>query len=411
MLNKIILKNGLRLITIPVSGVETVAVLVLVGVGSRFENEKTNGLAHFTEHMLFQGTEKYPSKFSLSLEVDKIGAEFNGMTDKEYTGYFVKAESRHLNLAVDILSQMACKPLIKGEEIEREKNVILQEIAMREDMPQVKAIDSLWEMVFNGNPLGLSGAGEKRSILGFKKDNFLSFRESYYRNDNTVVIVLGKFEEKEVLDLVENKFSSLSDKSGEKFKTFLDKQNRKLKKTISRKTDQVHLALGFPAFSRISSFRYPQALLDIILGSGMSSRLFQKIREEKSLAYYVGSEAEIYMDTGIFCINGGVDKKRVKEAIEAIWEELIKIKSQKLEIKNSELRKAKDYLRGKMVLRLEEPLDKAMFFGMRELLEGKMDTPDRVLEKIEKVNLEEVLHVAKEIFKEKKSSLVIVGDY
>lgn len=409
MVSKKVFENGLRLLTVPIREVKTVAVLVLVGVGGRYEDEETNGLSHFYEHMLFQGTEKYPSKMSLGIAVDQIGAEYNGWTDKEYTAYYVKAESRHLPIAVDVLSQLICHPLLKEEEMEKERNVILQEIAMREDNPQIKAVDCLWEEVFKGHPLGLSGTGEKKSVLRLKQKQFTGFKQKYYNSANVVVVVAGNFEQKKAEEMVERYFNDLKEGSKNTFKPFDLIQKKERKRIIKKETDQAHLVLGFHAFSRVSPKKYSQSLLDIIMGAGFSSRLFQRIREELRLAYYVGSEAESYLDTGIFACFAGLDKRKVKEGTEAIWEELKKVTSNKAQVTSEELRKAKDYLRGKMVLRLEESLDIATFYGVREVLLGKTEEPEEILEKIEKVTIEEITNTAAEIFKPERVSLVVVG--
>jgi len=410
MLTKKTFANGLRLLTIPMPWVKTVTVLVLVGVGGRYEREKTNGLTHFLEHMLFQGTEKYPNKMSLGIAVDEIGAEYNGWTDKEHTAYFIKAESKHLGRAVEVLSELVCHPRIKKEEIEAERNVILQEIAMREDNPQVLAVDKLWETVFEGNPLGLSGTGEKKSIITFQRDNFLDFKRKFYTADNTVVVVAGNFPQNEAEEQVEKSFLSLEKGEGKSFEKFLLKQKTFRKKIIDKKTEQAHLVLGFPGFSRTSDKKYVQSLLDVILGGGFSSRLFQKIREELRLAYYVGSEAESYLDTGIFACFAGLDKNNVNKGLKAIWEELERVTRSTANVTREELRKAKDYLRGHLVLKLEEPMDVATFYGIREVLLGKTEEPEEILSKVEKVTTEEIAEVASIIFKPEKASLVVVGE-
>ncbi|MCL5675898.1 MAG: insulinase family protein, partial [Patescibacteria group bacterium] len=203
------LKNGLRLLTIPVASVPSVSVLVLVKVGSRYENGKTNGLAHFTEHMVFQGNDKWKSKFDLSVAVDRVGAEYNGMTAKEYTGYFVKAQKLHLELALDVLSQMLWHSHFLSAQVEREKPVIIEEINYREDSPQIAASDLIMEMVFAGNPLGLSGAGEKESVRKFERPDFLDFHKTHYHSNNTIVVVAGEFIQQEVEEKINQYFSQV----------------------------------------------------------------------------------------------------------------------------------------------------------------------------------------------------------
>ena len=409
MYKKTILKNKIRLITVPMPYVKSVSVLVLVGVGSRFETEQTNGMAHFTEHVLFQGTKKYPTKMVLSTAVDKVGAEINGMTDKEYTGFYVKAEKKHLDLCLDVLSEMICNSLVAPEQIEREKPVIIEEINMREDIPQIKVAERLIELVFKGNPLGFSGAGEREAIKQFKKPWFLEFLADHYTGGNLVVGVAGDIDGGEITGKIETYFRNLPAGRRREAVKFTGKNKGKVD-VINKKTDQVHLCLGGLGFSRRSSERYPQAVLDVILGAGMSSRLFQKIREEKSLAYYIQSGIDTFQDTGLFVVQAGVDKNRVEEAVKIIVEELKKTADLRQKISKDELRKAKDYWRGKMVLRLEDTLETALFYGAQELLQEKIRTPEEILRLIEKVTIEDVTGVAQEIFKKRDLSLVLVGE-
>lgn len=410
MLTKKTYSNGLRLLSVSMPAVKSVTVLVLVGVGGRYESEKTNGLAHFYEHMLFQGTKNYPSKMDLGIAVDSIGAEYNGWVDKEYTAYYVKCESSKVETAVKVLADLICNPLMKETEIEAERNVILQEIAMREDNPQVKAVDTLWESVFRDHPLGLAGAGEQKIVMSLKKRDFLKFGEKHYTAGNMVVVFSGGYEDKRIDELTDKYFGKLLIGEKNTFIPFPDKQIKFRQKIVNKKIEQAHVVLGFPGYSRISDKKYAQSLLDVILGSGFSSRLFQKIREELRLAYYIGSESESYMDTGIFACFAGLDKKKVKEGLGAIWEELNNVKRNTTNVTREELRKAKDFLRGHLILKLEEPLDLATFYGIREILEKKTEEADEILEKVEKVTIEEIMDIAASIFKPEKASLVVVGE-
>lgn len=400
--------SGLRLLTIPVKEVPSVSVLVLVKTGSRYEDERTNGLAHFTEHMLFQGNKKWPSKLALSTAIDEVGAEFNGMTAKEYTGYFVKAESSHLDLAMSILSEMLTHSNFAQEQIEREKPVIVEEIHYRQDMPQVAVGDMIMEQVFAGHPLGLSTAGEKDAVTKFTRQDFLDFHKAQYVSQNVILIVAGSFSQSEVEEKGEMYFADLP--AGQKTSAIDFTKNKDNKKVLYKEkpTDQTHFCLGAPAYSRKNPQRYPQALLNTILGSGISSRLFQKIREEKSLAYYVDSDIDTYFDTGLFNVAAGVNNAKFELALEAVFEELEKIKKPG-DLGQKELRKAKDYLRGKLVLRLEESLDQAMFYGSQLLLEDRLRTVEEIIKEVEKVTIDQVQQVANDLFKRDKFYLSVVG--
>lgn len=402
-------QSGLRLLTIPVKEVPSVSVLVLVRTGSRYEEEKTNGLAHFTEHMLFQGNKKWPSKLALSTAIDEVGAEFNGMTSKEYTGYFVKAESTHLELALSILSEMLTHSNFANEQIEREKPVIVEEIHYRQDMPHVAVGDMIMEQVFIGHPLGLSTAGEKEAVTKFTRKDFLDFHGNQYVSQKTIVVVAGKFSENNIKSQVETYFKDLKIGPETAPLSWIKKKNNLTRIAFKEKsTDQTHFCLGITAYPRQSPQRYAQALLNTVLGSGISSRLFQKIREEKSLAYYVDSDIDTFFDTGLFTVSAGVNNAKFENALEAVFEELEKIKKIG-DIEQKELRKAKDYLRGKLVLRLEESLDQAMFFGSQWLLEDELRTVGQIIKEVEKVTVEEIQEAAKKIFLRDGFYLSVVG--
>lgn len=404
-------ERGLRLLTIPVKEIPSVSVLVLLNVGSRYEDEKTNGLAHFTEHMFFQGNEKWKSKMELGTAVDQIGAEYNGLTGKEYTGYYVKAESKNLELSLDILSQMLWHSKFEPFQIEREKGVIGEEISYREDSPQISASDSIMELVFKNHPLGLSGAGEKEIIQTFKRDDFLNFHQKYYHSQNAIVIVAGSFDEEKVKTLVEKYFGKAPKGKTEKptlwTKGLVNNDSKTLVSVKDKTTDQTHFCLGMLSFKKTDPKRYALAILNTVLGSGMSSRLFQKIREEKSLAYYVDSDIDTYTDTGIFTVSAGVNPQKLEEAVSAVVLELEKLA--KVKISDKELRKGKDYLRGKLALSLEESLDKAMFYGLSWLLEDKIRTVEGILGELEKVTVQDVLEVAEKLFVKGNYRLAVVG--
>lgn len=404
------LSCGLRLLTIPVASVPSVSVLVLIKVGSRYENEKTNGLTHFVEHMVFQGNDKWPNKLALSTAVDRVGAEYNGLTAKEYTGYFVKAESKHLDLALDVLSQMLWHSKFENGQIEREKPVIVEEINYRQDQPQVAVGDMIMEAVFSGHPLGLSGAGEKEAVQKFKRDDFLNFHQDYYHSQNTIIVIAGDFDQKKVSDLIEKYFNRVPKGLGIASLKWSNQTNKSKKIYIKTKTtDQTHFCLGTLAFKRTAKERYSQALLNIVLGSGVSSRLFQKIREEKSLAYYIDSDVDTYEDTGIFTVSAGVNPKKLTEALSTVTGELDKI-TKSSAISDKELNKAKDYLAGKLVLQLEESLNQAMFYGLEWLLEDKIRSVEEILKEVRKVTREEVVEVARKIFQPENYKLAVVGN-
>lgn len=400
-------QNGIRLLTIPVKEVASVSVLVLIKAGSRNENETTNGLAHFTEHMCFQGNDKWATKMAIGLAVDSIGAEYNGMTGKEYTGYYIKAENANLALGLDILSHMICRSKFESAEMEKEKGVIVEEIHYRDDVPQIKVGDMAMEMVFFGNPLGLSGAGEKESVLKFKREDFIKFHTAHYTPGNTIVVVAGSFVQEEAENLAGEYFGSMAGGESETFTPWRTVKTAEKVRIKEKDAEQTHLCLGMTSIAKTDPGRYVLSLLNVILGSGFSSRLFQKIREEQRIAYYIDSDMDAYTDTGIFTVSAGVNNEKLEPAVTSILAELEKLRQNP--VLEKELRKAKDYLRGKLAISLEESLDQAMFYGQSLLLENRVRTVAEIMESIEKVTIGEITDMARRIFVPDNYKLAVCG--
>lgn len=440
-------KNGLTLVKIPMPGVISVAVLALVGVGSRYDTLATAGLAHFYEHLVVMGTRKYPTNFEFTHKIEEVGADFNAFTAEEFTGFYVKTEGRHLPMALEMISQLITQPLLKETEIKREQLVILEEIKMREDNPGIKVHDRLTEIMFSGNGLGIPGAGTAETVTSFKREDFQKLQKQHYVGNNTILVIAGnihdftatktvsksasssispkksfpKKSDQQIIQLVDKYFSNFS--AGIQSIPDQFSGNKQPKTEIIHKSvDQVHLAIGFPTFSRKHPQRYALNLLAVILGSGFTSRLFQKIRQQNSLAYSIGADVELFSDVGQFTISAGVDRQRLKLALAEIFNELEAVKGKNKQhafpitktfesrpITKRELRKAKDYLRGKLALRLEDPLNLAMYYGGQQLLDKNVLTWPEVLEKIEQVTIKDIQEIARQIFKPEKINLVVIG--
>lgn len=407
MLQTKTLINGVRLLTIPVPAVPSVSVLVLIKTGSRNENEQTNGLAHFTEHMCFQGNDKWSNKMAIGTEVDSIGAEYNGMTGKEYTGYYIKAEDKHLKLGLDVLSHMINNSKFSEAEIEKEKGVITEEIHYRNDVPQIAVSDMAVEMVFQGNSLGLSGAGETEAVQKFQRSDFLTFHQKEYLSENTIVVVAGSFKQADAEKKMEEYFGMMPSGKITPFAPWTGSVASTKIRVKEKDAEQSHLCLAMESIKKTDPKRYALSLLNIILGSGFSSRLFQKIREEQRIAYYIDSDVDPYTDTGIFTVTAGVSNEKLGLAVTSILKELEKLRQ--ISVTGKELRKAKDHLRGKLAIGLEESLDQAMFYGQSLLLENRVRTVQEIMESIEKVTSEEVKEVANTIFVPDNYKLAVAG--
>lgn len=410
--NKTTLPSGLRVLTIPMSGAESVTVTVWANVGSRYEEEQVAGISHFTEHIVFKGSKKYPTTKDLSSFVDSFGGEFNAGTTKEWTNFYIKSSKNHLEKAFDVLSDMILNPLIDKDELEKEKGVILEEKAMYEDTPTSDIGDVFEELIFQGNPLGRNIVGTEKAIKNITRNDFIEFRKKYYFPENLLITVAGGVTEKEAIDLVNKYFINLPENEPkENFPKFVAKQNEPWVKLKYKKIEQAHLILGFRGFKLGDQTRFAENILATILGKGMSSRLFIEVREKRGLAYSVHTSADHLIDTGYFSTYVGVDPKNAEEAIKIILEEHYAIKDKVKLIEVSEFQKAKEYLKGHIALSLEDTSAVNQFFGEKELLIESPQTPEEIFESLDKVTIDQVYDVAKQIFLKQNLNLSIIGPY
>lgn len=410
------LSNGLRILTISMPSFESATVLVMVGAGSRYETKENNGISHFLEHMAFKGTKKRPSAMAISSLIDGMGGEFNAFTSKETTGYYIKSAASRIETSFDVLSDMLQNSLLDAAEIDKERGVILEEINLYEDTPARKIGDVYEHLLYNDTPMGWDIAGEKNIIKSIKRADFLDYMASLYSADNMTVVVAGGINEKKILSLVEKYFGTMHVFGTKTPEPVVEAQEKPAVLIKHKTTEQVHIALGVRTVSLDSPERFPLAVLAAILGGGMSSRLFHEVREKRGLAYYVRSSSEHYTDCGSLVSVAGVDPKRVDEAITIMLEEYDKVSqvskvSEVSEVSKGELTKAKEFLKGHLVLEIEDSRAVAAFYASQELLEKQIDNPDDALEKIEKVTVDEVLLVAKKYFVRKHLNLAIIGNF
>jgi len=403
------LENGLKVVVAPMEGISSATVLVLVGAGSRYEEKEKAGLSHFLEHMIFKGTKKRPSAFEISSLVDSVGAENNAFTGKDHTGFYIKVNSEHLPLAFDILSDTLSDSLFLEEEIERERGTIIEEINLYEDTPIYKIDDVFYELLYDGNPLGYPTAGEKQTVKKIARQDFVDYARRFYQASDMVLVAAGKVEEEEIRRLAEKFFLVFPKGEREKFVEFDNGQTKPRVKIYFKRTDQAHLYFGYPTFSFFDPDKEALEVLSAILGGGMSSRLFVQVRERRGLAYYVRTNVDLYHETGFLAASAGLNLEKIKEAIEVIKEEFEKIRQG--EVEEKELQKAKEFIKGRTVLRLEDSRLVANWYGERLLLEGKIEPPEEFLAKIEKVSLEDVLRVAQRVFVPNKANLAVIGPF
>lgn len=406
-----VLSNGLRVIVVPVLGVESATTLVMAGAGSRYESKENNGISHFLEHMAFKGTKNRPTAREISGLIDGIGAEFNAFTSKEYTGYYIKSATGHVTLCLDVLSDMLKNLLIDASEIEKEKGVIVEEINMNIDNPMRHIGDVYEELLYGDTPLGWDTAGTPEIIRSITRNDFVKYMRSLYSAHNMTVVVAGNVH-------VENMFSNIEKYFGDlpkfKIKTYLpavDIQKKSEVRIEHKKTEQAHFALGVRTVGTINKTdRYPLSILASILGGGMSSRLFYEIREKRGLSYYARTISDQYSDAGYMATYIGADPKRINEAIKVVVDEYLKVSINR-EITEEELKKAKEYNKGHFVLELEDTRSAAVVYASQEILEKEILNPSEIIAKIEEVTLEDVVRVAKEYLDTKLLSLAVIGNF
>jgi len=404
---KTTLKNGLRVITVPTKGNPSVTVMVMVEAGSNYETKEQNGLSHFLEHMCFKGTTKRPTILDISLEFDNIGAYNNAFTSNEYTGYFAKAEKRHFEKLLDVVSDMYLDPLFKEADIEKERGVILQEISMSEDKPDRQVWYTLYKLMYGETPEGRPVIGPKENIKKFTRQDFINYRKKHYVAEGTIVVVSGDVSSKIVEKSVEKYFSRISISKKSRKTKIKEAQKTPAILIKEKETDQIHVALGFRSYP-INDKRAPAlSVLAQVLGGGFSSRLYRKIRTEMGACYYIISFNDPFTDYGMAGVVTGIEKSRINEVIKAILNEL-KVMTTEL-IGEKELQKTKDYMIGHMYMGLETTDSLATFYATEEAVAGKIKTLKEMEEEIRKVTAKDIQKVAKEVFKNEGLNLAVVG--
>ncbi|MDD2823430.1 MAG: pitrilysin family protein [Candidatus Daviesbacteria bacterium] len=401
------LKNGLTLITIDLPHLDSVTSMVAIGAGSRYESKQINGLSHFVEHMAFKGTAKYPSAKVIANLVDGIGAVNNAGTDKEYTFYWIKSATKHIELASDMLSSMVSEPLLSEDEIEKEKGVIVEELRMYKDNPTRYIWDLYEALQFGDQPIGWDIGGDESTVKALKKEDFVNYLKSLYNSSNMAVLFVGKLP-KNIEEIANKYFSDMPVNKNSTYLPFKPSIQTKPKINIFyKKTDQANLILGVKGYSRDDSKRYAARVLGVILGEGMSSRLFSEIREKRGLAYHISAAHQSYLDTGFFAVYSGLKLEKIEEGLEVIKAELLRTVMEK--VTDEELAKAKEMERGRIALRSESTNFLAEHFGVSFILDRELETFDEYLKKIDKITKEDIQAVAKELFKKENFNLQIIA--
>lgn len=393
---------------VPLTSTEAVTTIVLMGVGSRYESNAQQGLAHFTEHMVFKGGRKFLTAQAVAQALDAVGGEFNAFTSEEFTGFYTKTDKQHLELGLDVLSDMVLHASFPAEELEKEKGVISEEINMYEDMPMRIVHHVLAHLVFGDTPVGRPILGTKESTGAFTRDDFVAYRQQFYNGSKCTIVIAGAINPTEGESLVSHFFDQLP--AGNAYMPAAAVFQGPTRVALDmRKSEQTHIALAIQALKLNDPRRYALRTLATILGGNMSSRLFVSVREEQGLCYYVRAHTDSMVDTGTIVISAGVDNNRLPLAISAIVNELQKLKNEP--ITEAELQRAKQYQHGRLLLGLEDSEDVAEYYGLQHVLEGRIESIDELEQGIKSVTVEQVLDLARQLFVSQNLRLAVSGPH
>jgi predicted Zn-dependent peptidase len=404
-----ILKNGLKILLVPVSGLKSVSLGIFVALGSRYENEALSGAAHFIEHMLFKGTDRRPSARLIAEAIEGIGGISNAYTDQEATVYHAKVAAAHAHTAINVLADLVRHPLFDPLEFEKERYVIGEELNMVYDSPDTWVGILADRLLWPHHPLGQNVAGTHQSLAGMSREDLLSFYRTGYQPHNLLVAVGGAFEPVQVIAGLADLLGDWPPARPPTYKAAPEEQTEARWLVDNRPIEQGHLCLALPGLSRTDPDRYALSLLNAVLGDGMSSRLFLTIREDKGLAYDVDSSLSLLRDTGSLVIYAGVDPDRATEALQAILDELDRLRAEP--VPEKELRKTKEYLKGRLVLGLEDSFSQAAWVAYQSLLMDGIRTPEQVLQAYEAVTAADIHRVAQKIIRPTAYNLALVGPF
>jgi len=406
MYKETVLKNNLTIVYERIPFVRSVSFGLWIGTGSRYETREQNGISHFIEHMLFKGTQTRTAE-DIARTIDNIGGQINAFTGKECTCFYTKTLDEDLQTAVELISDMLFHSTFENVHIETERKVIAEEISMYEDYPEEMVHDMLTEEVWSGNSLGYPILGNYYSVTGITRDDILNHMKTFYVPENSVISVAGNFDEKKLVELVDKYFGHWKSHNYCKIHAYKPWFNRSIK-VKKKETEQVHMCLGFRGVKQGEEDLYSLLTLNNILGGGMSSRLFQKVREELGLAYSIYSYPTAYRDVGMFTIYAACSPQQHDEVIRHIRDEIISITREK--ISDSDIEKAKNQLKGSYILGLESTSSRMNSMGKSQLILGKVRTPQEILDSIDKVSRDSIYEIIRYVFRPEQMGISAIGD-
>jgi predicted Zn-dependent peptidase len=403
---KTILDNGLRVLTSHMPHIHSISIIFFIGVGSRYDSEAEAGISHFIEHLCFKGTAKRPTSRDISEAIEGIGGIFNGGTDRELTTYWCKVAHPHFAVALDVLVDLILNSRFDPEEIEKERRVIIEEINMVRDSPSQRAQMLIDELLWYGHPLGRDIAGNEASVSAITQEAILHHLGKHYQPSNTVIAIAGNMEHQDVVARIGQNLGNWANQPVHPdYTAYREKPGPRLH-VEKRDTEQAHFYLALPGLSLFHPRRYALDLLNVILGEGMSSRLFTEIRDKRGLAYSIHSYVDHFLDAGSVTIYAGVEPKNLRVAIEAILEQLSLLKQP---VPAAELSKARELTKGRLLLRMEDSRSVAGWTGGQEILTGRILSVEQVVSIIEGVTAEDIQQVAEELLMDSRLRLAVVG--
>lgn len=405
MIKKYTLDNGFRIVMEKIDYVRSASIGIWVKVGSNNENDETNGMSHFIEHMLFKGTKNRKAS-KIAEDIDNLGGQINAFTSKECTCFYVKVLDENINEAVDILSDMFFNSLFLPEEIEKEISVVIEEIKMYEDSPEDVVHEKLTEIIFQNSPMANNILGSEKNLKSFTQSKIIDFMKKNYSPNNTIISIAGNFDEDSFVDLVKSKFENWQNEHV--FHQDIDGTYNRKVLGIHKDLEQLHMSIGNKTIGRHDSKYYPLLILNNIFGGTMSSRIFQEVREKKGLVYSIYSYVSNYSNSGIFSIYAGMSYDQVEDALKTIIAEMVKMKNG--DITQEEFIRAKQQIKGNFILGLESTSSRMSAIGRRELLYNEIIPPEEIIDNINNVKFDDVLKVAEELFDIDKLSITYTGN-
>lgn len=385
---------------------QSVSLGVWINIGSRYEAFPQKGISHFLEHLLFKGSKKYSCR-QIKESIEGIGGALNGFTSEEHTCYLVKIPHRYLTGALDVLADMVINPCLSAADIQKEKTVVLEELKMYRDLPQSYVYELLDELLWPKQALGSPVIGTVETVNNINRDVLKSFQRNHYTPANIVISAAGLLDNDLLVKKASSIFSPLKSSGLNVFLNAQQFQNKPQLKIFPKDTEQTHMALGFHALKRDHPLRHAQAILHIVLGANMSSRLFNEVREKRGLAYEIGTGLKRYHDTGVFLVHAGIDNRKVADCLGLIFQELGRTK--KSLVTKDEFKRAKEFHLGQLSLALEDTMEYMLWMGESVACLDKVYSLAQIIKEVNKVSLDDVRVVARQIFKQEIINLALIG--